>query len=98
MHMAERLSLMERYKRDHQHPMNKLTHAIGIPMIVVSLPMFVWDWKWALTLFVIGWIFQFIGHFFEGNPPSFFKNPVFLLIGPLWIVKRLIGFVTRKPL
>lgn len=96
--MRQELSFMEKYKRDHQHPVNKLTHAIGIPMIVISLPLFFWEWKWALGLFVLGWIFQFIGHFFEGNPPSFFKNPVFLLVGPLWIVKRLIGFLTGKPL
>ncbi|MGE5703595.1 MAG: Mpo1-like protein [Clostridia bacterium] len=96
--MRQELSFMEKYKRDHQHPVNKLTHAIGIPMIVISLPLFFWDWKWALGLFILGWIFQFIGHFFEGNPPSFFKNPIFLLVGPLWIVKRLIGFLTGKPL
>jgi uncharacterized membrane protein YGL010W len=95
--VTEKLSFLERYKRDHQHPVNKFTHAIGIPMIVISLPLFFWDWQWALALFVLGWIFQFVGHYFEGNPPSFLKNPVFLLIGPLWIVKRVISFFTGKP-
>ncbi|MBL0386314.1 DUF962 domain-containing protein [Tumebacillus sp. ITR2] len=94
----ENLSFLEKYKRDHQHPMNKLTHAIGIPMIVVSIPVVFWSWQWALALFVVGWIFQFIGHAFEGNPPSFFKNPIYLLVGPLWILKRVAGFVTGKPL
>jgi uncharacterized membrane protein YGL010W len=94
----ENLSFLEKYKRDHKHPMNKLTHAFGIPMIVVSLPLVFWNWQWALALFVVGWILQFVGHFFEGNQPSFFRNPIFLIVGPLWIVKRVVGFVTGKPL
>ncbi|PWK13921.1 Mpo1-like protein [Tumebacillus permanentifrigoris] len=94
----ENLSFLEKYKQDHTHRMNKITHAFGIPMIVVSLPLVFWDWKWALALFVVGWILQFIGHAFEGNAPSFFRNPVYLLVGPMWIVKRVVGFATGKPL
>ena len=30
---------IEEYSEGHQHPMNKLTHKIGIPMIVLSLPV-----------------------------------------------------------
>jgi uncharacterized membrane protein YGL010W len=39
-------------------------------------------------LFIAGWIFQFVGHAIEGNQPAFFKNPVYLLVGPLWLVRR----------
>ena len=81
-------SFMENYKEKHQHPLNKLCHSIGIPMIVLSLPLFFFNWKWALFLFVVGWIFQFVGHAFEGNQPAFFKNPMYLLAGPMWIVHR----------
>ena len=81
-------SFMENYKAKHQHPMNRLMHSIGIPMIVISLPLFVFNWRWALALFVIGWIFQFVGHAIEGNQPAFFRNPVYLIIGPLWLVRR----------
>ena len=31
-------SFIESYKAKHQHPLNKLTHGIGIPLIVLSLP------------------------------------------------------------
>ncbi|MFN2514565.1 MAG: hypothetical protein ABR568_24545 [Pyrinomonadaceae bacterium] len=24
----------------------------------------------------------------EGNQPAFFKNPVYLLVGPLWLIRR----------
>ena len=68
-------SFMENYKEKHQHPLNKLCHSIGIPMIVVSLPLFFFNWRWALLLFVVGWVFQFVGHLIEGNQPAFFQEP-----------------------
>ena len=87
-------SFMEDYKAKHRHPLNRLTHSIGIPMIVVSLPLFFFSWRrWALALFVVGWILQFVGHWIEGNQPAFFRNPVYLLIGPLWIVRRALSAV-----
>jgi len=86
-------SFMEDYKAKHQHPLNRLTHSIGIPLIVVSLPLFFFNWRWALALFVIGWVFQFIGHAIEGNQPAFFRHPVYLIIGPLWIVRRALSAV-----
>jgi uncharacterized membrane protein YGL010W len=84
-------SFMENYRAKHRHPLNKLTHNIGIPLIVISLPLFFFNWRWALSFFVVGWIFQFIGHLIEGNQPAFFRNPIYLLIGPLWIVRRAAG-------
>jgi uncharacterized membrane protein YGL010W len=81
-------SFMEEYKAKHRHPLNRLTHSIGIPMIVLSLPVLFFSWKWAIVLFVAGWIFQFVGHAIEGNQPAFFRNPIYLLIGPLWILRR----------
>jgi uncharacterized membrane protein YGL010W len=38
----------------------------------------------GLSIFVLAWIFQFIGHKIEGKKPSFLQDIVFLLIGPLW--------------
>ena len=84
-------SFIESYKAKHQHPLNRLTHSVGIPMIVVSLPLFFWDWRWALALFVVGWVLQFVGHAIEGNMPAFFRNPVYLLVGPLWLARRALG-------
>lgn len=36
-------------------------------------------------VFVLAWIGQFWGHKIEGKKPSFLKDLVFLLIGPLWV-------------
>jgi uncharacterized membrane protein YGL010W len=83
------VNYLDEYKKTHTHPMNRATHAVGIPMIVLSLPLFFVSWPWALGLFVVGWILQFIGHAFEGKAPAFFKNPIYLLVGPVWLVKKI---------
>lgn len=87
-----KMNFVEKYKRDHQHPINKLLHSVGIPVIVISLPLAFYSWEWALALFVFGWVLQFIGHWFEGVKPSFLSNPIFLLVGPIWWVKKTIGW------
>ena len=81
-------NLVANYKAKHQHPLNRLSHSIGIPLIAISLPLFFFDWRWALAFFVFGWILQFVGHAIEGNQPAFFRNPVYLLVGPLWLLRR----------
>jgi uncharacterized membrane protein YGL010W len=40
----------------------------------------------SVSVFVIAWIGQFIGHNIEGKKPSFFKDLQFLLIGPAWLM------------
>ena len=82
------MSYIEDYKAKHEHPLNRLAHSIGIPLIVLSLPLFFVSWIWGLALFIVGWAFQFLGHAVEGNQPAFFKNPLYLLVGPLWLVRR----------
>ena len=57
-------------------------------MIVLSLPLFFFSWRWALTLFIGGWVLQIVGHAIEGNQPAFFRNPVYLLVGPMWLIRR----------
>jgi len=46
----------------------------------------------ATIVFVVAWIFQFIGHKIEGKKPSFFKDLQFLMIGPAWLMH----FLYRK--
>jgi uncharacterized membrane protein YGL010W len=81
-------SFIENYKAQHRHPLNKLCHAIGIPMITIAWPLFFFNWRWALVLFVAGWVFQFVGHAIEGNRPAFFSNPGYFFAGPWWLVRR----------
>ncbi len=88
---------VEEYAESHQHPVNKWTHTIGIPMIAISILLipvsfFVAGfWRIALGLFIFGWILQFIGHYFEGKPPEFFKDWRFLFVGLRWWFKKIRG-------
>ena len=41
---------------------------------------------------MVSWVFQFIGHMFEGQKPSFMSDVRFLLIGPAWLMH----FVYRR--
>ena len=41
--------------------------------------------SWGIGLFVIGWIIQFIGHYFEGRKPAFVDDAIGLLLGPLFV-------------
>ena len=53
----------------------------------------------SAALFVVGWVLQFVGYYFEGKKPAFVDDLVGLLIGPLFIMAEL-GFLLglRKPL
>ncbi|MXO71522.1 Mpo1 family 2-hydroxy fatty acid dioxygenase [Alteraurantiacibacter buctensis] len=44
---------------------------------------------WGLGLFVVGWIIQFVGHWFEGRKPAFVDDLKSLLVGPLFVVAEL---------
>lgn len=46
-------------------------------------------WQMAIVVFVIAWIFQFIGHKIEGRRPAFYDDVRFLAIGPGWVLARL---------
>lgn len=49
------------------------------------------DLRWlALGVFVIAWIGQFVGHAIEGRRPSFLTDLAYLLIGPAWLMEKLL--------
>ena len=43
----------------------------------------------SAIIFTAAWVGQFWGHQIEGQKPSFLKDLQFLLISPLWVVKKL---------
>lgn len=49
-------------------------HALGNLVLPVSA-----------AIFVVGWVFQFIGHRIEGMKPSFFDDLQYLYVGPLFV-------------
>ena len=53
----------------------------------------------GIGMFVVGWIFQFIGHAFEGRKPAFVDDLIGLAIGPLFVVAEALFLMgLRKPL
>jgi uncharacterized membrane protein YGL010W len=42
----------------------------------------------CIGIFVVAWIFQFIGHHLEGKKPSFFEDVQYLLVGPLFVLSK----------
>jgi uncharacterized membrane protein YGL010W len=71
---------------------------LAIPMLVVSIAFYllgVWmPMSVNVALFILGWIFQFVGHsVYEHKRPAFLKNVLHLLIGPLWILNDVIPVV-----
>ncbi len=40
----------------------------------------------SLGAFFVGWVLQFIGHYYEGRKPAFFDDLRGLLVGPMFVV------------
>ena len=51
----------------------------------LSIPL----WISSSVIFVVAWIFQFMGHKIEGKKPSFVEDLQFLMIGPMWLLAAL---------
>ncbi len=140
-------ALLDEYAADHQHPLNRLTHKVGVPLIIFHI-LAMLDWArldlsggagvpygpslghlgalavlgWYLRLdatlaaavgavgllsliaspfvpplvtvgiAVFAWVLQLIGHgVYEGKRPSFTRNMVQLLVGPLFFAAVALG-------
>lgn len=85
------------YAKSHQHPVNRLTHTVGIPLIAASVPLIVLApfvpkvRRPAAALFGVGWALQFAGHAVEGKPPEFFKDWRYLFVGLRWWTAKVQG-------
>ncbi|WP_122438691.1 DUF962 domain-containing protein [Pseudomonas viridiflava] len=78
----------------------RLDRGLGVVMAVLLL-LCIWAganlaqqttmvWLSAgVGLFVVGWIIQFIGHYYEGRKPAFIDDVTGLIIGPLFVVAEL---------
>jgi uncharacterized membrane protein YGL010W len=80
----------------------RLSRPLGAAMIVLFLALalsthFAYEaigpsrllWL-AIGVFVLAWIGQFVGHIVEGRRPSFFTDLAYLLIGPAWLMGKLL--------
>lgn len=45
---------------------------------------------WGIGIFVLGWVLQFIGHYYEGRKPAFVDDLVGLLVGPMFVTGEML--------
>ena len=45
----------------------------------------------GLGFFVVGWVIQFVGHYYEGRKPAFADDVVGLLVGPMFVVMEMLA-------
>lgn len=92
-------ALLEEYELNHQTSACKATHAVGIPLIVLSVPLLFFNRRRALSFFALGWALQFVGHAMEGKRPKFFEGSEYLLAGLIWwlqLVGRQLSALSRR--
>ncbi|WP_105168577.1 Mpo1 family 2-hydroxy fatty acid dioxygenase [Pseudoalteromonas sp. T1lg23B] len=63
----------------------------GAKSIYHSWPMdYVWYYIAGIALLLVGWVIQFIGHYYEGKKPAFLDDLRGLVTGPLFVVVELL--------
>jgi uncharacterized membrane protein YGL010W len=85
--------LFDQYAHSHQNKWNKLCHRIGLPLMGAAIIWMITDFRdlRAWYLFAAGFAFQIVGHAIEGTRPEFLRNPIFVIIGPMYFVKQIFG-------
>jgi uncharacterized membrane protein YGL010W len=64
---------------------------VGTAVLIDLAARAVNDPRVGAAAFVAGWIFQAIGHaVYEKNSPAFFRNLVHLLVGPAYLVNKVL--------
>jgi uncharacterized membrane protein YGL010W len=54
-------------------------------------------WVIGGALFALGWVIQFIGHYYEGKKPAFVDDLIGLLIGPLFVCVEFLFLLKLRP-
>jgi uncharacterized membrane protein YGL010W len=76
-------------------PRISIAMSVLVILMVLSFSI-VPELRWvSVAVFVAAWVGQFYGHRVEGKKPSFFKDLLFLLIGPVWVVEKWFGKLSR---
>lgn len=68
-----------------------LIYALAYPFAyrIAQLDTAVWL-SLSIGIFVVGWVFQFVGHFYEKKKPAFMDDVIGLAIGPLFVLAEMV--------
>lgn len=90
-------SQLAEYRRQHSTKGCRLTHMIGVPLIALSIPVSFFNKRLATSMFVIGWILQFIGHIvYQHNRPMLLtemRSPLTLLAALTFVAEEWVKFL-----
>jgi uncharacterized membrane protein YGL010W len=59
--------------------------AVWLGQVLAAQSTSVWLGS-GLGMFVVGWVIQFVGHYYEGRKPAFVDDLTGLIVGPLFVV------------
>ncbi len=65
-----------------------LAACLWLGQLLAVQPTAIWL-SWGAGVFLVGWVFQFIGHYFEGKKPAFVDDILGLVIGPIFVAAEL---------
>lgn len=68
--------------------------ALGQPLGEASTPAWL---GLGLGCFVLGWLIQFAGHYYEGRRPAFVDDRIGLLVGPMFVTAEALFALGWKP-
>lgn len=67
--------------------LNALLLALGHAVAAGSVAQWL---GWGIGSFLLGWVVQFVGHYYEGRKPAFVDDLSGLLIGPMFVAAELL--------
>ena len=68
-----------------------IVFAVAYPFAYMIAQWSMGAWLGAsIGIFVLGWVIQFIGHFYEKKKPAFMDDLVGLAIGPLFVLAEMV--------
>ena len=62
--------------------MNGMLIGLAAPLAAGSVASWL---GWGIGTFVVGWVIQFVGHYYEGKKPAFVDDLLGLLTGPMFV-------------
>ncbi|CAM3963377.1 DUF962 domain-containing protein [Pseudoalteromonas byunsanensis] len=66
----------------------------GAKNIYLNWPIdHIWYYIGGAAVFFVGWVIQFIGHYYEGKKPAFIDDLRGLVTGPLFVVVELLFMI-----
>lgn len=68
-----------------------VTSAVWVALAVLAHAVQGPWWAWGLGFFGVGWVIQFVGHYYEGRKPAFVDDLVGLFVAPMFVLLELLA-------